>query len=68
MKILLKALSWLGLALTIGPAFLFLADTMTLETVKITMVIGVVLWLFTAPILQKQNQNPLVHPENQDNI
>ena len=68
MQILLKTLSWLGLALTIGPAFLYLANAMTLEAVKLTMVIGGALWLFTAPILQKQNQNPLVHPENQDNI
>lgn len=68
MKIVLNILSRLGLALTIVPAFLFLADSMSLENVKRTMIAGALLWLVTAPIIQKQNQNPLAHPENQDNI
>ena len=68
MTAVLKILSRLGLALTIIPAFLFLLDSMSLKTVKLTMIAGAVLWLITAPIIQKQNQNSLVYPENQDNI
>jgi hypothetical protein len=66
MKTLLKILSRLALGLTIVPAFLFLFNLMSLETVKVIMIIGTVLWIATAPIVQKRN--PLVHDEFQDNI
>ena len=66
MKTLLKSLSRLALGLTIVPAFLFLFDSISLETVKVVMIIGAVLWIATAPMVQKQN--PLVHDEFQDNI
>lgn len=68
MNTALRILSWLGLALTIGPAFLFLVDAMNLETVKATMILGAALWLASAPILQRQKQNALTHPENRDNL
>ena len=66
MKTLLKILSRLALGLMIVPAFLFLFNLMSLETVKVIMIIGSVLWIATAPILQKRN--PLVHNEFQNNI
>ncbi len=68
MKLVLKFISRAGLVLTIVPAFLFLTDAMTLDAVKKSMILGAVLWLVTAPIIQSQNQNPLDHPENRDNI
>lgn len=68
MNLVLKFLSRAGLVLTIVPAFLFLTDAMTLEAVKGSMILGAVLWLVTAPIIQRQNQNPLEHPENRDNL
>ncbi len=68
MNTALRILSRLGLALTIGPAFLFLVDAMSLETVKTTMMLGVALWLVSAPILQRQKQNALTNPENRDNL
>ncbi len=66
MKTLLKFLSRLALGFTTVPAFLFLFDLMSLETVKVVMIIGAVLWIATAPMVQQQN--PLVHDEFQDNI
>ncbi len=68
MNLLLKFVSWAGLALTITPAFLFLTDAMTLDAVKKTMILGAVLWLVAAPFTQSQNKNSLDHPENRDNI
>ena len=59
MRTLPKILSRLALGLTIVPALLFLFDLMSLETVKVIMIIGSVLWIATAPIVQKRN--PLVH-------
>ncbi|QXD31000.1 hypothetical protein [Candidatus Pelagisphaera phototrophica] len=55
MKTLPKILSRLALGLTIVPAFLFLFNLMSLETVKVIMIIVAVLWIATAPIVQKRN-------------
>lgn len=68
MKTVLKILSYLGLVLTVIPSFMFLMDLMSLESVKLVMILGGVLWFATAPILQKRGPSPLDHPEYQDNI
>ena len=44
-----------GLALTIVPAFAFLFDAMSLDTVKTTMIVGTVLWLGISPFIQRRN-------------
>ena len=56
MTIALKLIARLGLILTILPCLLYLAGTMTLDTVKWIMIIGTVLWLGAAPFVQKQNE------------
>lgn len=53
----LKFLARLGLALTIGPAILFLLGDIDLAEVKLTMIVGTILWLGGAPIIQKQHQD-----------
>ena len=56
MNLVLKILARLGLVLTLFPSFLFLAGFMNLDTVKWIMIIGSVLWLAAAPLVQKQNE------------
>ncbi len=68
MNTVLKILARLGLGLTIIPSILFLFDSMSLETVKIIMIIGLVLWFATAPLIQKTSQERLTHAKNRDNI
>ncbi len=68
MKLALKTLSRLGLAFTIIPSFLFLFDLIRLETVKLAMIAGVVLWFATSPFLQASAASRVVHSENQDNL
>jgi hypothetical protein len=49
MKHLLKAGSVAGLALTIVPAFLVFAGTLTWRTHAVLMAVGALLWFGTAP-------------------
>ena len=49
MQILLKLLSFVGLALTVVPAFFVFAGTITWSTHATLMLIGTVLWFITAP-------------------
>ncbi|MEX0330715.1 MAG: hypothetical protein AB3N64_04765 [Puniceicoccaceae bacterium] len=56
MEPVLKILGRVGLALTILPSILFLTGTLQLATVKIVMLIGTVLWLVAAPMVQKLNK------------
>ena len=56
METVLKILGRLGLALTILPSLLFLIGTLQLATVKMVMIIGTVLWLVAAPMVQKLNK------------
>jgi hypothetical protein len=50
MKILIKVISYIALALTIIPSFLVFNGTSTLETNKMLMLIGTIIWFVTAPI------------------
>jgi hypothetical protein len=49
MRYLLKAGSFVGLALTIVPAFLVFSGTLTWDTHAVLMAVGAVLWFLTAP-------------------
>lgn len=56
MENILKYLGRLGLLLTILPSFLYLAGMMELATMKLVMIIGTILWLVIAPVIQKLNK------------
>ena len=49
MKTFLKAVSFIGLALTIVPAFLVYHNTITWDSHALLMLVGTVLWFLTAP-------------------
>ena len=68
MTLVLKILARMGLILTILPAVLFLTGGMELDTAKRIMIIGTILWLGTAPLLQKQHQEIIDHSANKDNL
>ena len=56
MTTLLRIIAYLGLVLTIAPSLLFFVDTLTLDTMKKAMTIGMVLWLCAAPLVQKAKE------------
>ena len=49
MKIVLKLISYAGLALTIVPSFLHFSGDISLSMHKTLMFIGVIAWFATAP-------------------
>ena len=49
MKNLLKTGSFVGLGLTVVPAFLVFSGVLTWDTHAVLMAIGAVLWFVTAP-------------------
>lgn len=49
MMAFLKTLSFIGLGLTVVPAFLVLFGTTTWDTHAMLMLLGTVLWFVTAP-------------------
>ena len=49
MRYLLKAGSFIGLGLTVVPAFLVFSGTLTWDTHAMLMGVGAVLWFVTAP-------------------
>jgi hypothetical protein len=49
MRMLLKLVSFVGLGLTVVPAFLVFAGTLTWNTHAVLMGIGALLWFATAP-------------------
>ncbi|GAA4458359.1 hypothetical protein GCM10023189_30480 [Nibrella saemangeumensis] len=56
MKTILKPLSYIGLALTVVPAFLVFYGVLSLADHKLLMLAGMLLWFVTAPfwILEKK--------------
>jgi len=50
MKTLLKLVSLIGLLATIVPSFLVFADIITLDTNKLLMIVGTLLWFISAPL------------------
>jgi hypothetical protein len=53
MHLILKIISYLGLALSIVPAFLVFAGKIELETHYQLMIAGMVMWFGTAPFWMK---------------
>ncbi|MBD5781623.1 hypothetical protein IEN85_19130 [Pelagicoccus sp. NFK12] len=51
-----RLVSLLGLALTLIPSILFAIDSLSLENVKTSMTIGMLLWLVSAPVVQGLKQ------------
>jgi high-affinity Fe2+/Pb2+ permease len=49
MKLLLKLISFIGLILTVVPAFLVFAGTIELQMHKNLMLMGTLLWFIPAP-------------------
>lgn len=56
MKILLIILSMVGLALTIVPSVLVFTQALAMETHKQWMLVGMLLWFFTAPYWMKEQK------------
>lgn len=54
MTVLLKILSFVGLLLTAGPAFLVFQDVIPWETHATLMLVGTLLWFATAPFWVKE--------------
>lgn len=54
MKIFIKTISYIGLALTVMPAFFVFAGKITWGTHAKLMFIGTLLWFFTAPFWIKK--------------
>jgi hypothetical protein len=54
MKLMLKLLSLVGLALTVVPAFLVMDGLIRWESHALLMAIGMVLWFSTAPFWMKK--------------
>lgn len=57
MTLVLKGLSFLGLGLTVVPAFLVWAGVLTWDTHATLMLVGTVLWFVTAPFWM-ENPDP----------
>jgi len=49
MKAFLKILSAIGLILTLAPSFMVFSGTISLDMDKWLMLIGTIIWFFTAP-------------------
>ena len=56
MKILLKVTSFLGLSLTVMPAFFVLGGSMTWNTHAVLMIAGTVFWFATAPFWMRSSE------------
>ena len=56
MKNVFKIISYVGLGLTVIPAFLVYAGTLTWETHATLMLVGTMLWFGTAPLWMKRQR------------
>lgn len=50
LKLIAKAASGIGLFLTVGPSVIVFQGSMELDTAKLIMLAGTVLWFTTAPV------------------
>ena len=57
MKPLLKLISFVGLALTVVPAFLVFAGVMTFDRYTTWMFAGTLLWFFSAPFWMQRHED-----------
>ena len=66
MKALLKVLSYVGLALTLIPAFLVFMGEIPFETNKTLMLIGTICWFISAPSwMNKSSDEEALEQEKQ---
>ena len=56
MKILLIIISIAGLALTVVPSVLVFLQEIAMDTHKQLMLVGMLLWFFTAPFWMKEQE------------
>jgi hypothetical protein len=49
MKLLLKPISYIGLLLTLIPSFLVFTGNISLDSCKMLMLIGTIVWFVSAP-------------------
>ncbi len=59
MRPALKIISFIGLALTLFPAFIVLKGTIDDDTYKLLMLIGTICWFATAPFWIFKTKRPL---------
>jgi hypothetical protein len=59
MRTLLMALSYVGLALTVVPAFLVFAGSLEWSTHATLMVVGAAVWFVTAPFWMGDDSSPI---------
>ena len=50
MRLTVQIISWLALAATLVPAFLYLASSLDLAQVKTWMLVATVVWFATVPL------------------
>ncbi|MHA6247381.1 hypothetical protein ACXYMU_05540 [Pontibacter sp. CAU 1760] len=58
MQLILKILSYLGLALTIVPSILVFSGAIELSFHKTLMLVGTLLWFVTAPFWLNKSDHP----------
>lgn len=56
-KLLLKIISYIGLILTLIPSFLVFMQVIELDTNKVLMLLGTLLWFGTAPFWLNKTRN-----------
>jgi thiosulfate reductase cytochrome b subunit len=57
MKPVLRLISFVGLALTVGPAFLVFAGVMTWDRYATWMLVGTLLWFLSAPLWMAHHED-----------
>lgn len=58
MRYVLKAGSFIGLGLTVVPAFLVFSGALTWDTHAVLMAVGALLWFATAPFWMVKEHSP----------
>ena len=58
MQLILKIISYIGLFFTVVPAFLVFSGVIELSFHKTLMLIGTLLWFFTAPFWMNRQKHP----------
>lgn len=58
MQNVLKIISYIGLLLTVVPAFLVFSGVIDLDSHKALMLLGTLLWFFSAPFWMNRQKQP----------
>ena len=54
MRLILQSISFVGLGLTVVPAFLVFSDVILWETHTVLMLVGTLLWFATSPFWMEE--------------